>query len=140
MLARLAACEAPGLRLFVLEQSGTGLAVALNLDHAGESWAYNTGFAPKAARLSPGLVVRQASIRDAIERGARRYDLGPGDFLYKREMGGECCDRVRIEAADGSPAGRALRIASLSRRRLRRVVWVRTALGTFRSATDRAGR
>jgi CelD/BcsL family acetyltransferase involved in cellulose biosynthesis len=140
MLARVAACETPELRLYVLEQASTALAAAVNLDHAGESWAYNTGFLPEAAHLSPGLIVRLASIRDAIERGARCYDLGPGDFPYKREMGAEPCKRVRLEMTRGSAAGRTLRIASLSRRRLRGIGWVRAAAGSLRNASARAGR
>jgi len=140
MLARVATCESPELRVWVLDQAGTALAAAVTLDHAGESWAYNTGFAPAAAHLSPGLVVGLASIRDAIERGARRYDLGPGDFAYKREMGAQPCQRIRLEMTRGSAAGRALRIASLSRRELRDIGWVARVARSSRKVNTRAVR
>jgi CelD/BcsL family acetyltransferase involved in cellulose biosynthesis len=120
MLARVAGHGVPELRLFAVAQRGSTVAVGVQLDHIGETWAYNTGFDPAAGRLSPGLLVRLGSIRDAIERGGRRLDLGPGDFAYKRDLGGEAYDRISVDVTPGSVAGRLMRARVRYEDRLRR--------------------
>ena len=138
MLTRVAQQTVPVLTVVSLTRAGETLAVAVNVNHAGESWGYNTGFATDAAHFSPGLIVCLAAIRDAIDGGAHRFDLGPGDSKFKLELGGERCDRQRIEIGSRSPIALGWRTASLSRRRLRQVPWVRTALGTLRSVRARS--
>jgi CelD/BcsL family acetyltransferase involved in cellulose biosynthesis len=138
MLERVAQRSVPELRVFVLRRDGQTLAVAVNVDHGGVSWAYNTGFAPAAAGLSPGHIVRLASIRDAIERGAGRFDFGPGDFIFKRELGCDPTERLKVGLGGGSPVAQGWRAVSLSRRYLRRVTAVRTAVDKLRGLRARA--
>ncbi len=142
MLNRVARSDAPALRLFVVAKEATVIAVAVQLDYGGESWAYNTGFDPAAARLAPGLLVRLASIRDAIERGVSHFDLGPGDHQFKRDLGGVSSVRMRIEATTPSAIGRLALAGALSRRRLREVEWARAQVDAARRAVHRlsAGR
>ena len=48
---------------------------------------YNSGFHPDRAALSPGVVLLAHVIRDAIERGRRRFDFLRGEERYKYEFG-----------------------------------------------------
>ena len=48
---------------------------------------YNSGFRPEAAALSPGLILLAHIIRDAIERGQRRFDFLRGEERYKYDFG-----------------------------------------------------
>ena len=47
---------------------------------------YNSGFDPAHAALSPGLVLLARVVRDAIERGMRRFDFLRGEERYKYEF------------------------------------------------------
>jgi CelD/BcsL family acetyltransferase involved in cellulose biosynthesis len=106
MLQRIASRGRPELRVVALEQEQRTLAVTVRFDNRGRSCFFNAGFEPSASRLSPGIVVELASIRDAIERGNHWYDLGPGDYRYKRDLGGLARDLIRVRATSGSIAGR----------------------------------
>ena len=44
-------------------------------------------FGPHAA-LTPGLLVSDAAMDAAFERGVRSFDFGMGDYRFKRELGG----------------------------------------------------
>ena len=48
---------------------------------------YNSGFRPDCASLSPGLVLLAGVVRDALERGRRRFDFLRGEERYKYEFG-----------------------------------------------------
>jgi len=56
--------------------------------------------------LSPGILLELASIRDAIERGVVRYDLGPGDYPYKRDLGARRETRVSVQVVSAGIRGR----------------------------------
>jgi CelD/BcsL family acetyltransferase involved in cellulose biosynthesis len=83
--ARLA--DAGGLRLWLLDAPGGPLAAFLTLEWDGTVGLYNSGFRPDAAVLSPGLVLLTHVVRDAIERGRRRFDFLRGEERYKYEFG-----------------------------------------------------
>ena len=82
--ARLAGAE--GLRLWLLDAPGGPLASFLCLEWDGTVGLYNSGFRPDAAALSPGLVLLAHVVRDAIERGRRRFDFLRGEERYKYEF------------------------------------------------------
>lgn len=84
------------LRVFELNVDGARIAVTIRLDGPQVAHFYNGGNHPDWSRLSPGIVVELASIADAIDRGLVRYDLGPGEFRYKRELGGERAERLNV--------------------------------------------
>jgi CelD/BcsL family acetyltransferase involved in cellulose biosynthesis len=109
------------LRLFALVAGGRCQGVTVRLDHRGVGYFYNAGFDPAAMRLSPGIVLELASIRDAVARGLEWYDLGPGAYRYKAELGGVSEDRYRVLASSPTPRGRAAGAEARVRRRLRRL-------------------
>ncbi len=98
-------------RVFALEMDGRRVAVTARLDRGSVGYFYNAGFDPSYARLSPGIVVEVASIRDAIDRGLRDYDLGPGAFDFKLRLGGVPVRRLWIRGASSSPVGRMAGLA-----------------------------
>ena len=97
-LAALGASSAVRLRLFALRVDGAtvGVSVRLDREELGTAWFYNAGIDPAHGRLGPGIVLELHSIRDAIERGFQRFDLGPGWWRYKEDLGG-----VEVPAFDG---------------------------------------
>ena len=79
--------DADGFRLWLLEAPDGPLASFLTLEWDGTVGLYNSGFRPEAAALSPGLVLLTHIVRDAIERGRRRFDFLRGEERYKYEFG-----------------------------------------------------
>jgi CelD/BcsL family acetyltransferase involved in cellulose biosynthesis len=79
--------DAGGFRLWLLDAPGGPLASFLTLEWDGTVGLYNSGFRPEAAALSPGLVLLAHVVRDAIERGRRRFDFLRGEERYKYEFG-----------------------------------------------------
>ena len=79
--------ERDGVRLWFLDLASGPLAAFLCLEWDGVVGLYNSGFHPAHAALSPGLVLLAAAIRDAIERGKRRFDFLRGEERYKYEFG-----------------------------------------------------
>lgn len=75
------------LRLWFLERAGEPLAACLTLEFAGSVGLYNSGFEPARATLSPGIILLSHVIRDAIERGFRRFDFLRGEEPYKYAFG-----------------------------------------------------
>jgi CelD/BcsL family acetyltransferase involved in cellulose biosynthesis len=84
------------LRVFELTVSGAVVGSTIRLDHEDTAFFYNGGFDPAHAGLSPGISLELASIRDAIELGMTRFDLGPGRYRYKTDLGGVPTDRYRV--------------------------------------------
>jgi CelD/BcsL family acetyltransferase involved in cellulose biosynthesis len=76
-----------GFRLWLLEAPGGPLASFITLEWDGTVGLYNSGFRPEAAAFSPGLVLLAHVVRDAIERGRRRFDFLRGEERYKYEFG-----------------------------------------------------
>lgn len=126
------------LRLFELVQGGRRLGVSIRIDRPGGSWFYNGGFDPAASALAPGIALELTSIRDAIERGHRRHDLGPGAQAYKLELGGTVETRADVQACSPSMRGRVLGAAAASSRRARERMPVRTILRRARSRLARS--
>ena len=108
------------LRAFELVAGERVLGVTVRLDLRDTAFFYNAGIDPAAARLGPGVVLELASIRDAIERGLRRYDLGPGDYRYKRDLGGVVHPRYDFAAASPTVRGALAGIRHEVRVRIRR--------------------
>ena len=72
------------------------------------------------AALRLGTVACAIELRYMIEQGVRRLDMGPGDTLTKRELGGELHGggySTRIWSP--SYRGRALRLGASARERAR---------------------
>lgn len=74
-------------RLWFLDTPGGPLAAFMTIEWDGTVGLYNSGFRPDRAALSPGLVLLAHVVRDAIERGARRFDFLRGEERYKYDFG-----------------------------------------------------
>ncbi len=85
-------------RLWMLEEGGYALATFVCLEWPGHVGLYNSGFDVSQAALSPGIVLLGHVIRDAIDRGARRFDFLRGDEPYKLALGGrpEALYEIRV--------------------------------------------
>ena len=81
-----ALAEHDGVALWFLEAAGAPIASFVCLEWDGTVGLYNSGFAPEAASLSPGLVLLSHLIRDAIARGRARFDFLRGEERYKLEF------------------------------------------------------
>ena len=76
-----------GARLAFLDLPDGPIAAFVTLEWDGTVGLYNSGFDPDRAGLSPGVVLLAHVIRDAIERGRRRFDFLRGEERYKFEFG-----------------------------------------------------
>jgi CelD/BcsL family acetyltransferase involved in cellulose biosynthesis len=95
------ALAGPGTaRLAFLDVADEAIAAFVLLEWDETVALYNSGFSPLHAALSPGLVLLAGVIRDAIERGRRRFDFLRGEERYKYEFGptSEPVHAVTIEA------------------------------------------
>jgi CelD/BcsL family acetyltransferase involved in cellulose biosynthesis len=85
--AIVAVAASGGARVAFLDTPAGPLASFVTLEWNGTVGLYNSGFAPAQAALSPGLVLLAGVIRDALERGRRRFDFLRGEERYKYEFG-----------------------------------------------------
>jgi CelD/BcsL family acetyltransferase involved in cellulose biosynthesis len=76
-----------GARLAFLDLPDGPIAAFVALEWDDTVGLYNSGFDPDRAALSPGVVLLAHMIRDAIERGRRRFDFLRGEERYKFEFG-----------------------------------------------------
>jgi CelD/BcsL family acetyltransferase involved in cellulose biosynthesis len=97
--------EADAVRLWFLDLPSGPIASFVCLEWGAVVGLYNSGFHPDQAALAPGLVLLARLIRDAIERGKRRFDFLRGEERYKYEFGPEpeAVYTVRI-GPGGAPA------------------------------------
>lgn len=95
---------------FGLAQQGTYSMLMIGLDIA------------RHARLSPGLLAIEDSIRSAIEAGDRIYDFTIGDHPYKLQFGAEMVpleERYRARTLRGHAAVLAITLLREGKRRLK---------------------
>lgn len=76
------------LRLSTLTLDGAEIAMTLAFEDEANVYLYNSGYDPAFAHLAAGLVSKAWAIRDACERGKRRFDFLRGEEEYKRRLGG----------------------------------------------------
>lgn len=89
--------EAGLMRLGTLRLDGEAVARLFTFEDAGCVYLYNSGFEPELSELAVGLLSKALAIRDAIERGKRRFDFLRGDEEYKRRLGGAPHAVLRLE-------------------------------------------
>ncbi len=87
------------VRLWFLDTPDGPVAAFLVLEWDGTVGLYNSGFRPEHAALSPGIVLLAHLIRDAIERGRRRFDFLRGEERYKYDFGPVPEDVCRVTIA-----------------------------------------
>ena len=84
--AVMALAERGAARLWFLDTASGPIASFVVLEWGDTVGLYNSGFHPDRAALSPGVVLLGHLIRDAIERGRRRFDFLRGEERYKYEF------------------------------------------------------
>jgi CelD/BcsL family acetyltransferase involved in cellulose biosynthesis len=91
-------------RAFAIEVDGEPISVHLFVAAGGELSYWNGGFDERWERHKPSFQTLLFAIADAMERGDRRLDLGPGAQDYKRRLadGEDVVDTVTLV-----PRGRA---------------------------------
>ncbi len=110
------------LHLGELVLDGRRVAVSVALSRGDVHWNYNFGLDPAALPLGPGIALQQLAIREAIEGGRHRFDMGPGIHAYKLRAGGVVDDRVDVLAVSATARGRAMGALARMRALARRVV------------------
>jgi len=83
LLEAAAALGPERLRLWTAEIEGEPISVQLFLAAGGEVKYWNGGWQERHADLKPTMLTILAALRDGIERGERRLDLGAGTHSYK---------------------------------------------------------
>jgi len=74
-------------RCFTLSVDGKTIAVIYGFLDKGRFWSYQSGFDPAWARFSPGCLILQYAISEAIREGASVFDFLRGEEAYKSEWG-----------------------------------------------------
>lgn len=87
------------MRLCFLDVNGTPAASALCFDDGETVSLYNNGYDASLASVSVGLVNTIHTIKDAVERGRRRYEFLRGDEIYKFRLGGREVPLYRVRIA-----------------------------------------
>lgn len=85
----LATSEVGLLRPGLLELNGIPVAAVLCFDYQDTIYLYNSGYDPEYRSLSVGIASKVLYIKDAIERGKKRFDFLKGNEHYKFQLGGE---------------------------------------------------
>ena len=84
-----AAMRAKGwLKLFFLEIDGVTAAASLCFDYGGAYYLYNSGYEPRFASLSVGVMLKALALKDAIEAGREMFHFLRGAEPYKFDLGG----------------------------------------------------
>jgi CelD/BcsL family acetyltransferase involved in cellulose biosynthesis len=83
-----AMADARMLKLFFLELDAEPVAASMCFDFNATRHLYNSGFDPRFRSLSVGLMCKVLSIKDAIEKGRKKYDFLKGAETYKYRLGG----------------------------------------------------
>jgi len=94
------------LRLFVLWLGDTPAATLYGFRYGHIFSFYQSGFDPRFAKLSVGLVALGLAIQDAIEDGASEFDLLHGEEPYKFHWAKAARRLGRVHAFPNRPLGR----------------------------------
>ena len=140
MLGLVSASESLRIRAFEMVVDEQRAGVTVRIDRGGAAYSYNDGLDPAHMALSPGILLELESIRDAIDTGITRYDLGPGDYQYKREFGAVPEERQWIRVVAPGVRGR-MAFGTLALYRGVRGAFGRTAarFGTWRHGASALG-
>jgi CelD/BcsL family acetyltransferase involved in cellulose biosynthesis len=77
--------------------SGEPVAAGLGFEDEDAYYLYNSAFDSGAARASPGVMLVDSLIEQAIHRGRRRFDFLKGSELYKFRLGARVRPLFRLE-------------------------------------------
>jgi CelD/BcsL family acetyltransferase involved in cellulose biosynthesis len=114
------------LRLFTLRLDDVAVAAVYGFRYRDTVSFYQSGFDPRLARASVGLIAVGLSIKAAVEEGAREYDFLHGDEAYKFHWARRTREIGRLELYPPHVRGRlyrrAIQASRAARRTARRVL------------------
>ena len=84
------------MRLGTLSLDGRSAAMLFTFEDEDAVYLYNSGYQPDLGNLAAGLLSKAYALRDAIDRGKSRFDFLRGGEDYKRRLGGEPREIVRL--------------------------------------------
>jgi CelD/BcsL family acetyltransferase involved in cellulose biosynthesis len=120
------------LRLYLLRAGGVTRGALYCFSHNRRVYDYLGGFEPELSRYSPGVVLLQHAIAEAIKEGVTAFDLLRGDEGYKYAWRAEDTSTVRLVLGhDGLRSRLAVRAHRLERTlereglKLQRKLWGR---------------
>jgi CelD/BcsL family acetyltransferase involved in cellulose biosynthesis len=99
------------LRLFVLRLNEKPVACIYGFCYRRVFYFYQSGFDPAFANYSVGLVTMGLAIKNALEEGAREYDLLHGNERYKSHWSRKSRDIGRLELYPPGGFGRMWRLS-----------------------------
>jgi CelD/BcsL family acetyltransferase involved in cellulose biosynthesis len=85
------------LRLFILRVAGEPAAALYGFRYRATFCFYQSGFDPRFAQKSVGLVMMGLTIQSAIEESAREFDFLHGDEAYKSLWARNRRELIRLE-------------------------------------------
>jgi CelD/BcsL family acetyltransferase involved in cellulose biosynthesis len=97
------------VRLYTMRYGGEIAAVIYSIFDRARMYGYITGMDPALRRFSPGSLLLNYAIAEAIREGARAWDFLRGDEAYKFQWGAQKVPKYRLrlhsqsESEDGSP-------------------------------------
>ena len=118
-LSRLALARG-WLRLFTLRLDDVAIAAVYGFRYRDTFYFYQSGFDPRQARASVGLIAVGLSIKAAVEEGATEYDFLHGDEAYKFHWARRTREIGRLELYPPHMRGRLYRRAIEANRAARR--------------------
>jgi CelD/BcsL family acetyltransferase involved in cellulose biosynthesis len=84
------------LRLYTMRYDGELVAVICGIADRGRAWGYITGMDPALSRYSPGSLVLDYAMREAMKEGATAWEFLRGDEPYKRQWGAQPIPKTRL--------------------------------------------
>lgn len=84
------------LRLYTMRYKGELVAIIYGILDRERVWGYITGMDPALARFSPGSLVLEYAMREAILEGARAWEFLRGDEQYKFLWGARLIPKTRL--------------------------------------------
>ena len=83
----------------LMQVAGVEAAAVFLFEDGETAYLYNSGYDPAFASRGAGLASKALALRDAAERGLRRFDFLRGDEEYKRRLGGERRQLITLRLA-----------------------------------------
>jgi CelD/BcsL family acetyltransferase involved in cellulose biosynthesis len=108
------------LRLFTLRLDDVAIAAVYGFRYRNTFYFYQSGFDPRHARASVGLIAVGLSIKAAVDEGATEYDFLHGDEAYKFHWARRTRELGRLELYPPHVRGRLYRRAIEANRAARR--------------------
>lgn len=95
----MALAEAGLVRLYMLKLGGKTISTSYNIRFAKWEYSYTMGMDPDFSLLSPGTILENHMIGEAIKDGMNVYDFLRGDEKYKSKWTNDKCQLFQIVRA-----------------------------------------